>query len=941
MPRRLSVLIHAVVVALGFGLLGAPAQAAPPPHIGLDQLRTMLDANPSGIQGYFLTVPGGPTAAQQDPVQVAMTVRAVADLSGPDGALILFEADMTDPVMQNLGGIAQGMSGSPLFIDDGGTYKMIGALSYGDYFTLNGLGLATPIEYMIGTEQEFPPIASVLTLDEPVRTDSAGTVDRIRIGDQPAKAAGTVTMQPMFGLQITGIPRGTAAYRRFETLAERSGLPVLNGANGQCNSGGFTTPYAAGSSLGAYYTLGSVNLGGYGTVTYRDGDSVMGFGHPMDWVGRTDLFATNVWISGIWGSSQVAYKIGCPGQIQGALTQDRSAGVGVDTLATTATTSVTSQMSVTTDKTRTGSSATQIAAGTFQAHLGDLASAIAVSEPLYRLANQSALAGSARTTTTVTVSDGSQTYTIARPNIWSSPDVLGDSATDTYMILSALFGTSGIVPTVQSVDLSADIDQNNRTASIVGVAGGPLQVGQNTLTVTLKPRGGAKVSLPVTIDVPANAVLDGGLSVDAGSGFGGDEESTVLGSLDETDPDSLGELVKWIETIPGNNQLVVSMADANGNVLRVGQLTTDYALEGSVSPGIATGSLTADLPEAMLGDQVHLDAFVSGPGTGEILTLQQQLGGTTTWEQVGTAPVVTTADGMTGAGFDVTPEANTTYRVTWPGNEAYLGWSASTGVTVSPPLAISGRRRGNAWAMSVTGAPEAAGWPVDVQARRKGRWVTVASGTLGSDGTSSLRWTAGPAGARVRAVMPASPRFAGATSPPTALRATEVIVDPDGRTTRRGNVTIAVRGPGGQLLTGVRYRVQSRGNDGWEPLAAGRVRRNTRMWLANGDYRVVVPKQKRVAAVVRQPATVGSATILITHAASARGRAQLTARPAIPLRFTVQRQQAGRWQTVGGWRRIAPPESQWSRALAPGRYRFVFPNQGGFAGTTSQIVRVR
>ena len=50
---------------------------------------------------------------------------------------------MTDPVMKDIGGIAAGMSGSPLFIDVGGD-KMIGALSYGDIFTLNGLGLATP-----------------------------------------------------------------------------------------------------------------------------------------------------------------------------------------------------------------------------------------------------------------------------------------------------------------------------------------------------------------------------------------------------------------------------------------------------------------------------------------------------------------------------------------------------------------------------------------------------------------------------------------------------------------------------------------------------------------------------------------------------------------------------------------------------------------------------
>ena len=146
------------VLALALAAQVAPAHAAPPDYLGLDQLRSLLAAAPDGIEGYFLTVPGGPSVAQQSPVKVRMTVKAVADGQGPDGALILFEADMTDPVMQDIGGIAAGMSGSPLFIDAGG-YKMIGALSYGDIFTLNGLGLATPIEYMLDTQAEWPPVA--------------------------------------------------------------------------------------------------------------------------------------------------------------------------------------------------------------------------------------------------------------------------------------------------------------------------------------------------------------------------------------------------------------------------------------------------------------------------------------------------------------------------------------------------------------------------------------------------------------------------------------------------------------------------------------------------------------------------------------------------------------------------------------------------------------
>ena len=43
------------------------------------------------------------------------------------------------------------MSGSPIFVDDGGD-KLVGALSYGNWFTLDGYGLATPIDAMSAIE---------------------------------------------------------------------------------------------------------------------------------------------------------------------------------------------------------------------------------------------------------------------------------------------------------------------------------------------------------------------------------------------------------------------------------------------------------------------------------------------------------------------------------------------------------------------------------------------------------------------------------------------------------------------------------------------------------------------------------------------------------------------------------------------------------------------
>lgn len=932
--RRLSTFL--IASALAIAALVAPAQAAPPDIIGLDQLRSMLTSSPAGIDGYFLTVPGGPSLANQTPVHVKMKVLAVADKSGPDGALIMFKADMTDPVMKNIGTIAAGMSGSPLYIKDGAVDKVIGALSYGDDFALDGLGLATPIEYMIATQADFPPgMSGTLRLDRPVHVGDH-TIRKVAVTSKPV-AADTLAVQPMFRLRVSGVPQGSAVYKRFERVANAKGVQLLPGGSGQCTQapGGFAAPYVAGGSLGAYYTLGSAEVGGYGTVTYVDGTTAMGFGHPMDWAGKTDIFSTNVWIAGIWGSSMASYKVGCAGHTQGALTQDRSAAVGIDLNATTVTSAVTADVTVTTNTTRGGTADTKVASGTFAAGYGPSAVQVAVSEPIYRVANQAAMAGSAVTNTTVKVADATGSYTVTRPDVWSSADVLGDASVDAASITDVLLSVPGLGARIESAHLDAAIDQTSRSATISSVRGGPLQVGQNTLTATLKPTGKPAVEVPLTFTVPPNALLDQGIAVEAGGTYIGGDSFTIPAF------DSLSSIVDWLNKIPTNNQLVISLPDTNGNPVEVGRVNTDYYLEGAVFPSAVSGQLIADLPQAVLGDQVTLMAMPSGVPTGAPITLQQRVAGAGDWQTVETQPLVVGSDGLTAASFTVTPEANTSYRATWAGNTEYLGWSSGTDVTVAPPLGIDGTRRGKSWALSVSSVAQMTGQKVTVQAKRDRSWRSVAQATLGADGSAQVRWKTGPATVKVRAVTSSTAAFVAAKSSPATLSSLTLIVEPDAQAKRKGNVTVALRDTKGKPVTGVQYRIARSTGNAWEPAASGTLRRTTRLWLANGDYRVTVPKQAGVQAQVRQRPSVTSAAVLITRAEGGRGRASVAAAPPIPLRFTVQKLQAGQWLPVGGVRRMAPPSMSWSRALPSGRYRFAFVKQNGFGSAISDPVRVR
>ena len=140
----LALVLTLVVLAT----LAAPAMAAPAePTISLSDLEAKLASGP--MAGYFLTVVGGTT---QDPQQIPATVLSVVPNQTVDGALILFEA--SGPVIDKAGGVASGMSGSPLYVDDGGVFKLAGAVSYGPAYS--ALALATPIEYMSAIQTDFP-----------------------------------------------------------------------------------------------------------------------------------------------------------------------------------------------------------------------------------------------------------------------------------------------------------------------------------------------------------------------------------------------------------------------------------------------------------------------------------------------------------------------------------------------------------------------------------------------------------------------------------------------------------------------------------------------------------------------------------------------------------------------------------------------------------------
>lgn len=512
-----------LMAALWMALVVAPSALAAPQveTMTLEELQSALDSAPSNsLPGYFKTVVKGSTI-----VTIPCDVLAVTGGASQDSALILFEAN--GPLIDKYGGIVAGMSGSPVYVDDSGTEKLVGAVSYGDWFTLHGTGLATPIEFMSKLQADYP--TAPLALSEPVFT-SSGPVDSISIAldaETALRTPGgerTLVARPLSRMFVSGLRPGTRMYRRLSSALASRGVELVatNASAGTAMQGGvpFSTELTAGAALAVLESRGDVWYGGIGTVTYADDGDVVAFGHPALYSGPSHLYMLNAWIDGVWPSTLEPYKLGRPGALRGTITQDRSAGiVGREDLFEAETTLTARVVDI--DSGREATATVFVPRTTFSspsgyAGMATLASYRA-SEKLY---DQESVAGSARTTTTVEVSDGTTNYTIVMRNVWDQPwDIRYVTDSDIYAAVSSLRQvlSSGLYTIdIKSVDFQAEYSQKRNAAGIVSVdVPDGLRIGDNKVRIGLLQHGvAATQTIETTLTIPSGTELSmGTLSV--------------------------------------------------------------------------------------------------------------------------------------------------------------------------------------------------------------------------------------------------------------------------------------------------------------------------------------------------------------------------------------------------------------------------------------------
>ncbi len=303
--RRLTILAL-LVVTLTAPLLSVAAAPAWMP---------VADVRP-GMRGVALTVVAG-TKVESFDVQILEIVPG----AGPAGDLILIRA--SGPLIARTGGIAAGMSGSPVYVNG----RLVGAIGYGWAFADHSLGLVTPIETMLralpSTRGERRPLGHPVQAGGR-RIEGVAIVSTLA-GARAAEAAapGVAVMMPLARPLLMSAMGSRAA----ELLSAELGPLGVTPMQGAGTSTNIRPDIVPGSAIGVQLVRGDLNIVSIGTMTYRDGDAILAFGHPFLNRGNTHYLLTAATIHGVIPSESFPFKIGSAGAPVGTVTEDRRSAI--------------------------------------------------------------------------------------------------------------------------------------------------------------------------------------------------------------------------------------------------------------------------------------------------------------------------------------------------------------------------------------------------------------------------------------------------------------------------------------------------------------------------------------------------------------------------------------------------------------------------------------
>lgn len=297
--RRGLLLALAVFLAISFSVSAASRKK---PHKGT-AIMPLSEIKP-GMTGYGKSIFKG-TKIEKFNVEVIDVLKN----THPGQDLILVKVSG-----QNLefSGVIAGMSGSPIYIDD----KLVGALAYAWSFAKEPFAGVTPIEYMLAE------------LDRPLLPANRKRLAAPMDGSVPELAAnhemdfgGRMMKRIATPLIMSGFSQAAIA-ELANDFKPYNIVPMIGGDSSK--DGDEKIPVIEpGSAIGIQLVKGDISMTAVGTLTYRNGDDVLGFGHPFMGGGQMSMSLVAAKIHSILPSQNISFKFASPiGEI-GSLVQDR------------------------------------------------------------------------------------------------------------------------------------------------------------------------------------------------------------------------------------------------------------------------------------------------------------------------------------------------------------------------------------------------------------------------------------------------------------------------------------------------------------------------------------------------------------------------------------------------------------------------------------------
>jgi hypothetical protein len=513
-------------------------------------------------------------------------IGVLRDGIAPDVDMVMMR--LSSPEIDRVGGIWQGMSGSPVYAEDG---RLIGAVAYGMSYGASPVAGVTPFAAM----NRYLPAGS--------------TAPTVRVGDRAARAiaaeTGVSAARAAEGFSQLEMPLGVSGVSgsrlaRAEKPAQREKRPWLPastykmGAAAAAGEGPGAETIEAGGNLAASLAHGDVTAAGVGTATSVCAGRVVGFGHPMMFSGDDATLAMHpadaLYIQE--ESLGAPFKVANLGAPVGTITDDHLTGITGQFGAVPDTAAVTSTVSYA-GRQRRGSSAVSVQEFTPDATFYE------------NLLNHDAVLdgstkGSELQSWTMTGTGPAGDFTLGSANRYASQsDVTWESAWQVADLAYLVSRVPGV--TIEDVAIRSAVTKDSSTFALKGlqqrVGGRWATVGKGapvraTAGKTLSMRatvsdGSATRTIPFSLAIPARTQGSiGGMYVTGGGSGDMFEDESFSDFYYGDAPDSIASIKKMLAKQTRNDELSVNLGLETPRAYKVVRATS--APQAKVVTGVQT-----------------------------------------------------------------------------------------------------------------------------------------------------------------------------------------------------------------------------------------------------------------------------------------------------------------------------------------------------------------